>query len=195
MLLSHGTVLKDGDSHSTCDLFYQVSNQMISDQKSKDSSARIVSSGEVKLCSVAIIDRNGVEVESIVEGGELRIKIIFSIDRPFDNPEFHIGTHTTDFIYLTGESSAILGRKHKYESGQHEIEQIIPTYPLVPGTYGIRFAVIDQSGRVVFHGESLKFFNVVSKSMDAPMQDELRLLAMPVKWILPSEQRISAVDV
>jgi len=184
MLMSHGTILQDGDPHATCDRFYQLSNQSIRDQKAKDSSKRIISSGEVQNVEVAVLDQQGNSTDSLVEGSALRIRIRFSLNQPLSNPEFHVGTHTTDFVYLTGESTAVLGQSHGFTAGDHEIEQVIPAYPLVPGTYGIRFAVIDQRGRVVFHGESLRFFNVAAKSMDAPLQDELRLVGVPVQWKL-----------
>jgi hypothetical protein len=165
-------------------LFYKISNQTIHDQKAKKSSARISSSGEVQSIDVKVVDSQNNFTDSIMEGGALRIKIRFTLNQALTNPEFHVGTHTTDFVYLTGESTAVLGQFHEYSVGTHEIEQLIPFYPLVPGTYGIRVAVIDQRGRVVFHGESLKFFNVTAKLMDAPLQDELRLVAVPVQWVL-----------
>ena len=184
ILLSHGSILQDGDSHSTCDRFYQLSNQQIYDQKSKKSSARITSSGEIQDIEVEILDGQQKTADSIVEGETLHIKVGFTLNKPLINPEFHIGTHTTDFVYLTGESSAVLGQFHEYAAGTHVIEQIIPSYPLVPGTYGIRVAVIDRTGRVVFHGESLKFFTVHAKNMDTPLQDELRLVSVPIEWKL-----------
>ena len=184
MLLSHGSVLHDGEPHSVCDQFYQISNQAIHDQKAKNSSMRIISSGEVQSIEVEVLDSQNNSTDSIIEGGTLRIKVRFTLNQALTNPEFHVGTHTTDFIYLTGESTAVLGQFHEYSAGTHEIEQVIPFYPLVPGTYGIRVAVIDHSGRVVFHGESLKYFFVAAKSMDAPLQDELRLVAVPVQWVL-----------
>jgi ABC-type polysaccharide/polyol phosphate transport system ATPase subunit len=184
MLLSHGSILHDGESHSTCDRFYQISNQTIHDQKSRSDSTRIISSGEVQVIEVEVIDTQNNLTDSIIEEEALRIRVRFTLNKALTNPEFHIGTHTTDFVYLTGESTAVLGQFHEYSVGTHEIEQVIPFYPLVPGTYGIRVAVIDQTGRVVFHGESLKFFNVAAKSMDAPLQDELRLVSVPVQWIL-----------
>jgi ABC-type polysaccharide/polyol phosphate transport system ATPase subunit len=184
LLMKHGTILQDGEPHATCDRFYQLSNESISDQKAKDSSKRITSSGEVQNVEVAVLDSQGSITDSLTEGGALRIRIRFTLNQPLSNPEFHVGTHTTDFVYLTGESTAVLGQSHEYSVGDHEIEQFIPIYPMVPGTYGIRFAVIDQRGRVVFHGESLRFFNVTAKSMDTPLQDELRLVAVPVRWVL-----------
>jgi lipopolysaccharide transport system ATP-binding protein len=184
MLLSHGKILQDGESHSTCDRFYQISNQAIHDQKNKNSSKRIISSGEVQTIEVEVLDSHNKTSDSIIEGGTLRIKVRFTLNQSLNNPEFHVGTHTTDFVYLTGESSAVLGESHEYSIGTHEIEHIIPFYPLVPGTYGIRVAVIDHRGRVVFHGESLKYFNVVARTMDAPLQDELRLVTVPVQWVI-----------
>ncbi|MGY6274688.1 ABC transporter ATP-binding protein [Methylomonas sp. MgM2] len=184
ILLSHGSILQDGDSHSTCDRFYQISNQTIHDQKIKNKSARIISSGEIQDIRVDILDIDQKVTESITEGDALRIKISFDLNAPIENPEFHIGTHTTDFVYLTGESSSVLGLTQSYNKGKHEIRHVIPSYPLVPGTYGIRFAVIDRRGRVIFHGENLKYFNVCAKSNNAPLQDELRLISVPVQWQL-----------
>lgn len=184
ILLSHGSILQDGDSHSTCDRFYQISNQTIFDQKIKNKSARIISSGEIQDIQVSILDSHGTSTESIIECDPLHIKVSFTLNKPLENPEFHIGTHTTDFVYLTGESSAVLGHTQTYNEGKNEIHQIIPNYPLVPGTYGIRFALIDHRGRVVFHGESLKYFNVLAKTDDTPLQDELRLISIAPKWIL-----------
>ena len=184
MILNQGSILQDGEPHATCDQFYQLSNQTIREQKAKDSSMRIVSSGEVQIIEVAVLDSQDSVTDVLTEGDALRIRIRFTLNQPLSHPEFHVGTHTTDFIYLTGESTAVLGQSHEFSAGNHEIEQFIPVYPMVPGTYGIRFAVIDQRGRVVFHGESLKFFTVTAKTLDAPLQDELRLVAVPVQWML-----------
>ena len=192
IMMNRGTILQDGEPHATCDRFYQLSNESIRDQKAKNRSNRIISSGEVQNVEVTVLDSQGNITDSLTEGSALRIRIRFTLNQPLSNPEFHVGTHTTDFVYLTGESTAVLEQAYEYPVGVHEIEQIIPSYPLVPGTYGIRFAVIDQRGRVVFHGESLKFFNVVAKNMDAPLQDELRLLAVPVRWMLQGTSQSNA---
>lgn len=184
ILLDHGSILHDGDSRSTCDLFYQISNKVIHEQKVKKSSAKIISSGEAENIEVEVIDNHNHITDTIIEGSSLKIKVRFSLNQPLHNPEFHVGTHTSDFIYLTGESTAILNQKNNYDAGIHEITQIFPNYPLVPGSYGIRVAIIDQHGRIIFYGESLKFFSVTAKSTDSPLQDEYRLINIPVQWIL-----------
>ncbi len=184
MLLDQGTIFHDGDSHETCDKFYQKSNQTISNQSKKTSTSRITSSGEAENVEVELLNDQNQITNSITEGETLKIKIKFHLNKPLQNPEFHVGTHTTDFVYLTGESSAVLGEAIELNAGNHEIEHHIPAFPVVPGTYAIRVAIINQQGRVLFHGESLAFFNVLAKSTDAPLQDELRLISVPVEWKL-----------
>lgn len=183
LLLDHGKIIKDADPRITCDQFYKISNQLIHDQSS-NKSMRVVSSGEIDDLSVEILDKAGDVIDSITEGDTLRIRIRFTLKHAISNPEFHVGTHTTDFVYLTGESTAPLNQAYDYAAGIHEIEHRIPAYPLVSGTYAIRFAVLDQRGRVLFHGENLKFFNITVKSADTALQDELRLVSVPTQWTL-----------
>lgn len=190
ILLNQGKILQDGESHSTCDQFYQINNKVISNQNNSNTK-RISTSGEVTVEKIDIIDGNNQPTESITEGSTLKIRIKFTLNNDLQTPEFHIGTHTTDFIYLTGESTALLKEDFKLSAGTHEIEQHITSYPLVPGSYGIRMAVIDQKGRVLFYGENLHFFNVTAKTSDSPLQDELRLIASDVTWkgLLQNQQK------
>lgn len=182
ILMSNGHIYMDDESHVTCDQFYKISNQTINQHNANASKSRIVSSGEVTDIFVDLVNEKGEKVQSIAEGEALRLRVGFSLNSAMSNLEFHVGTHTTDFVYLTGESTAVLGENREWSSGFHEIEQCIVNFPLVPGTYGVRVAVIDDRGRVLFHGENLTFVNVTAKTMDAPYQDELRLVSVPVQW-------------
>jgi ABC-type polysaccharide/polyol phosphate transport system ATPase subunit len=188
LLMNRGTLLEDGAAHAVCDQFYRLSNQSIQLNQAKTASARIITSGEISDIDIEVSDHHGHAPNFISERGNLRIAVSFSIDRQLEDPEFHVGTHTTDSVYLTGESTALLRQRLRLEAGHHVIEHHIPNLPLAPGTYGVRFAVIDARGRVVFHGESLAFFTVVATSADAPLQDELRLLSVPVSWTLRQSQ-------
>lgn len=188
ILLNKGRVLLDNKPRTTCDRFYQISNQQIGEQAAQYQTSRVVSSGEAIDVCVEVVDGEARSINSIIEGTALRIVIRFTLRQHLTNPEFHVGTHTTDFVYLTGESSAVLQEERDYAPGIHQIEHIIPAYPLVPGTYGIRFALIDSRGRVVFNGEALRFFNIIPKEGVAPIQDELRLISTAVQWMLHSTQ-------
>lgn len=181
-LLEHGRIIEDGESHHVCNRFYDLSNKAIQEQKKLAQGSLITSSGEINSVAIEIINSQGNSADQILEGSSLRIRVNFTLERELENPEFHIGTHTTDFIYLTGDSTAVLRNRHDFQPGRHHIDLEIPAYPLTAGTYGVRFAALSQSGRVIFHGEGLAFFQVIPSSSDIPLRDELRLLHCPVIW-------------
>lgn len=187
ILLDHGKILHDSTSHDTCNKFYEISNNEIQSQISKNNSARVVTSGEINEIHAKLLAPDDSVISETSENSTLRIAIQFTTKHDLINPEFHIGIHTTDFVYLIGESSAVLKTQLSYERGQHKVEITIPQCPLAPGTYGIRFAVIDDRGRVLFHGENLSFFCITPMYKDSPLQDDLRLLSTPIKWRIKNQ--------
>lgn len=187
VLLDRGKILHDSTSHDTCNKFYEISNNEIQKQISRNNSARVTTSGEINDIFVGLLAPDESTVSEARENSTLRIAVKFTTKHALKNPEFHIGIHTTDFVYLIGESSAVLKNQLFYEAGHHKIEIIIPQCPLAPGTYGVRFAVIDERGRVLFHGENLSFFSITSMQEDSPLQDDLRLLSTPIKWRIKNQ--------
>ena len=98
-------------------------------------------------------------------------------------PRLIVGTHTTDFIYLTGASTGSFSDRPDLTAGEHQIEHIIPVIPFAPGVYCIRFVVFDEHLRQVFNGETLKTFTVVGGANE-PFKVELRTLEVPTRWVL-----------
>ena len=190
LLLRHGKILRDGNSAEICDYFYRLSNATIHYNAIKRQQKSAVSSGELDGLTLDIIDSQGTPIDFISEGDCLRIRARFKLKEKVSRVEFHIGTHTTDFIYLTGESSRLIGEPPSLEPGQHEVTHVIENYPLVAGSYGIRFGVIDGRGRIIFYGEGLCFFKVLPKFNNSPFQDELRLVRAKASWIIQEAQAL-----
>lgn len=182
ILMKQGRIIRDGNSAETCDHFYQMSNDIIHNAALKKEQRGIVSSGEIDAVEVDVIDETGEPTEAIQEGSNLTIRTRFVLTSSLAGVEFHVGTHTTDFLYLTGESSALVASAVNLGPGIHEVIHTIEKYPLVPGSYGVRFAVIDAKARLVFHGEGLRFFKIEPRSGNAPFQDELRLISAKSSW-------------
>lgn len=185
ILLDHGKVLADGKPEDVTTLFYKRSNEKIQKNSRKllEANSRIKSSGEVELLSVELIDSDGDIVDEIRSGDELRVRIRFEFKCDIEKPEIVVGTHSTDFVYLTASSTAVLKERPDFPAGQYEIEYILKSFPFVSGAYCVRFAVVDQYRRVVFHGETLKMFNV-STLEDESKQSELRMVNLPAEWKL-----------
>jgi hypothetical protein len=138
-------------------------------------------SGAVEVNSVDVLDDHGNSTDEVVSGGRLRIRIRFELKQPLSKPEILVGTHTTDFVYLSASSTDMLQDSPTLAAGEHEVEYAVASFPLVPGLYGIRFTVMDENRKLVFGGENLKLFYVVptpGETRDLPA----RMLDLPTGW-------------
>jgi ABC-type polysaccharide/polyol phosphate transport system ATPase subunit len=183
LMLSHGAIVAEGIPRSVCDKFYETMNRFASSAKeqARSTSARFVGSGEAEVVRIDVIGRHGLPVDEIRSGDPLELRVRLKVLRPVRACEFHIGTHTTDFFYLTGGSSVLAGVRPDLEPGIHEVSQRIDAFPAKPGNYCVRFALLDGGGRVVFNGENLRAFRVAQKESES-LQDELRVFDLPMTW-------------
>lgn len=188
ILLERGKVAADGAPLEVTELFYRRSNEKI-EAYHKDAlggKASVISSGEIELLSIDVLNGERQPTDAIPSGGALRVRVAFQVNQPLVRPEIVVGTHTTDFFYLSASSTATLDDRPDLDVGTHEVEYIVPSFPLVAGTYCIRFAVFDQYRRKVFTGEALKTFSVTSTATEIT-EAPLRRLNLPTQWRLGGE--------
>ena len=183
ILLGQGRIVEDGTATAVCETYYSNMNRIAftNAQIDAQSGIRVKSSGEAEVLDVRILNASGRVVESITSGERVTIRVQFRLHARLERPEFHIGTHTTDFIYLTGSSSALIEWRPDLDAGIHNVTQSIDSYHVKPGTYCVRFAILDKHRRVVYHGETLHVFDVLPRVNEA-LQDELRMFDIPVSW-------------
>jgi lipopolysaccharide transport system ATP-binding protein len=188
LLLERGRIVEDGTTLLVCESFFARMNRVVfaNAEKRRSALSRIWSSGEAELLGVEILDATGNVIDSTMSGDTIRICIRFRLDSKLERPEFHIGTHTTDFFYLTGSSSALTGSQPDLDAGVHEVVQTIRSYPVKAGPYCVRFAILDKHRRVVFNGETLHVFHVLPRASEA-RQDELRAIDIPVDWLIDGQ--------
>ena len=196
LLLDQGKVLADDLPLKVADLFYRRSNEKISanDKKALQDKVHKYSSGEIELLAVELINEQDQITDSLPSGGTLRVRVKFKVNEFLQRPEIVVGTHTTDFFYLSASSTALIENRPDLDVGTHEVEYIVPSFPLVAGTYCVRFAIFDQHQRKVFTGETLKIFTVLPTSqeiLDAP----LRRLYLPTQWRLDGVPHSNAMPV
>ncbi len=183
--LDHGTISEDGSASEVCRHFYEKSNETISNYYKSSNSliSRIKGSGEVELLAIEILDENGESADSVFSGSTLRVRARLKVNHFVEKPEVVIGTHTTDFFYLSASSTALFDERPDFTPGEHIIECIIPSFPLAPGTYCLWLAVFDQYRRLIFSGETLKSFSVVNPSNEA-REPSLRVLNLSSQWLI-----------
>ena len=73
--------------------------------------------------------------------------------------------------------------KPDLKKGNHEIEFTIPSFPLIPGIYCVRFIVRDEFGVSIFMGDTLKIFNITNTAHELKEEkSNLRLINTDSNW-------------
>jgi ABC-type polysaccharide/polyol phosphate transport system ATPase subunit len=185
IMLDHGKITANGAPLEVTDLFFRQSNEKIDayHKGAHGSRANVKSSGEVELVAIEVLDEKGKTAESIPSGSMLRVRVRLKFNQPIARPEIVVGTHTTDFFYLSASSTATLADRPDFDAGVHDIEYIIPSYPLVAGSYCIRCSAFDHNRRLLFAGESLKTFSVSPPPFEV-REPPARRLNLPTRWQL-----------
>ena len=188
ILLDHGRLLMDGSPLDVCNAYYEQTNKQVMEnaKRAEANCHRVNSSGEVEVVSIDVMDAQGNPVEEIDSGSPLRIRVRFELRNKLDDAEIVVGTHGTDFVYLTAASTATLERRLNYEPGVHEIECVISSFPLVTGIYGVRFAVADGVRRFLYTGEMLKTFAVRPMPLEG-REPPARTLNIGTSWIVQGQ--------
>lgn len=189
ILLDRGKVASDGHPAAVTELFYEQSNRKIQENQAiaANANARIRTSGEIELLDINLLDLAGRVIQGIVSGGALRIQVKLLVHRLIKKPEVVVGTHTTDFVYLTAASTGVFDNRPDFEPGVHVVEYRVLSFPLVAGTYCARLAVFDANGRLILAGETLKIFHVTSLPGEAK-QPPLRNLHVPTAWVVDNQE-------
>jgi hypothetical protein len=177
----------DGRAAEVCDRFFKQGNEKIHQFTHRSTSGVIRTSGEAEVMDVETLDATGRPTDEITSGQPLRVRVNFELQRPLAQPEIIVGTHTTDFVYLTGSSTAIFDNRPSLEAGHHEVELTLSSFPLTAGVYCIRFVILDRSRRVVFAGDNLRSFIVSPRASEA-REEGLRMLNIPAAWVMDGHE-------
>ena len=194
LLLNAGAIQKDDISTKVCNVFYQQSNDIIQKQSQETSlsSAKTQSSGEVENIQIAVLNRNGDMVTEIQSGDPLHVKVNMTLNKSHDHLSIYVGTHRTDFIYLSVAGTSEYTDTATYDQGINVIEYKIPSYPLSAGTYCIRLTIFDQFERALFNGESLATFTVTSQNENV-LNDKWKTLNLPGSMVINGREYLKKV--
>jgi ABC-type polysaccharide/polyol phosphate transport system ATPase subunit len=187
ILLEYGKAIADGKPSEVCDAFFQRSNDKIYRSLSATRSALVRSSGEAEVVRIETIDATGMACLEIESGAALRVQVTFDLKQRLEQPELIIGTHTTDFVYLSGSSTAVIAERPDLDAGRHVVELVLTSFPLAAGVYSVRFVILDRSRRVIFAGDNLCNFMVRPTASEAK-EEGLRMLNLPAAWLLNGER-------
>jgi lipopolysaccharide transport system ATP-binding protein len=182
ILLDHGRIVADGRPPEVCNLFIQRSNQHLVEHHAKVVRQDIYESPTCRFLGLELVDEHSVITNRVECGRPLRVRIRFRALEPWERTAFAIGFHTTDFIYLTDNST--FEDLRDFPAGEHFVELSLPAMMLLPGVYSIRAWIGHDTQKREFHGEGLIAFEVYSNDYVITRQRDAGLVAMPGKWQL-----------
>lgn len=179
IMLHQGRIREDGDPEPVCDVFYEYSNDRIESTKQKELGK--VSGSEVcELLDIHQVPAAG-EANQLISGEALKVRVRLKVNRTITKPEIVIGTHTTDFVYLTGDSTSHDLKLDELQPGEYEFTCTWPSFPLRPGVYCFRIVVFNEIRGTLLNGEGLAMFKVLPAFVET-YKPGLRLLDLPVEW-------------
>jgi len=182
ILLNKGKVFADSLPKEVCDIFYQQSNEVIQKQSSETSlvSALEQSSGEIKHIEIDILDQSGNSAIEILSGDPLHVRIKLILSSPHKDLQIYVGTHRTDFVYLSVSCTKDFATNIIYPKGENIIDYKLDTFPLTSGTYCIKLAIFNEIDKPIFNGESLKIFTVKT-TFTEPFNNSWKTLNLPTR--------------
>ncbi|WP_454148050.1 ABC transporter ATP-binding protein [Methylocaldum sp. MU1018] len=180
IMLNQGRIELDGNPNEVCNAFYEFNNQKILAEHEHRGAKNIHANDVLRLEKVEILDKTGTATERIHTGDPLTVRIVFDVKRKIEKPEVVVGTHTTDFIYLTANSTDALSEWPDFEPGTYDISCKWQNFPLRNGVYCIRLVIFDQFRGPIFSEEGIKYFQVVSP--EEAKNPPLRLLDIDSSW-------------
>lgn len=191
IMLDHGRAVADGDPTDVANLFFEYSNKKIKSSTSLIDTGRLRTSKELSYEGIEIYDAQDRSVDRVDCLSPFRVRIRFIANRPLDRICFLIGTHTTDFVYLTANNNVEDPRD--FEIGAHAVDLRFKSMTLLPGVYSVRAWIGTPEGRESFNGENLFSFQVHSSDHLITRQQEMGLFYMNGRFeILPQSPTIPA---
>lgn len=190
--LHQGHCVLDAASEHACQAYYEA----LSNDRHRAGPGHGVhgyltqSTDEIVLLSITLLDENEQETQVLRSGARLRAKICFRLSRAMRRLEFIVGTQTKDLAYLSSASTAESGIGLELSAGEHEIDYILPAFPLAPGKYFIRLNVRDENFRLLFMGEALREFYVQPDVYD--VNKPAHLVDLETDWLIDGQPLIKS---
>lgn len=185
ILMSKGCIEIDAvDPQSVCAAYYNTSNEKIfQNQKQNISTSMIEKSGEIEVQGIEIYsDNERASVKEIEMHSPLFVKIQLSVNVDLSDVEIVLGVHTTDFLYLFSATSLIKNPSLNMNKGIHSILCKFDDLMLTPNVYSLRLAIRTCKGGMIWYGENLLPFKVVTGSRSVASIPKLGILDIPYQW-------------
>ncbi len=101
---------------------------------------------ELSLGSIAPVDAEGQVIERVRSGDPITLRIEYQAIVPVAKPLFRVTIATTDGFVVAVASSRKAPDVADVAAGSGALDLVVPSLPMLPGTYDVSVMVTDQAG-------------------------------------------------
>ena len=189
ILIDRGRILADDVPARVCELFYQRSDEQIK-LASQDEDVKwknTIVTHDVEVTDLKVLDGHGRATDVIMYKSDIAVRISFIVHKQLRLPNFGVGVHTTDFLYLTTHNSEQQLPVDRLPPGRYDVVCNVRALPLLPGVYALRLSIAEGlASRELFYGENLVHFRVTnSATRPLPEGDRHGFFALDAEWTRP----------
>lgn len=180
LLLDHGHVEMDGPASTICNAFYTRNDDRIISQQTN---RKLVTTGEVELISLILLDSNGHECDEFKFGSDIFFQIKLKIIVPQIHPKIVFGIHTTDFINISTHVSDKQSLPQRLEPGVQVFGGKVSQLPLLPGIYSIRISIdVGEIVTNVFYADHVCHFKIIDEDFQRSGSESEGFFRLKVNW-------------
>jgi ABC-type polysaccharide/polyol phosphate transport system ATPase subunit len=153
--LEHGHLIRQGKANDIVDSYldstYQAkSHQPVELAEVTETTDAITGTGEARVVSVELLDREGVRRDRFRTGDEVTIRMHYSCRQPIDHAAFGYALENSDGVYVWAHNTIDANFWIERMTGDGSVDLVIPALPLQPGTFDLTASVVNQNSHV-FH--------------------------------------------
>jgi len=184
ILLDKGRVIRDGNPTDAINLFINQMNKKALDESIK-SHTNIMTTDDLTVESINVLDKNSKPTTTVTYNSPITIRIEIIAHKPLKRISFMIGVHTTDFIYITANST--VEKPVDINTGLHALTFQLTNPTFLPGLYGIRVWIGTPENKISYYGENLYQFAVESSDFLITRQQNMGFVNFESTWDLQSK--------
>lgn len=198
ILLDHGKVDMDSDPVSVCNAFFDKSAEAEIEKMKQANNKQwaFESSGSISIDSIKLLDaKTGQQKNVFVIGEPIRICIELASNQQFDKVDMGIAFHTSDLVYVAiSPLTASLNEPPTIYVGKNIVECLFTEMKLLPGLFFIRIGLKDSWGNMLWHGDNLASFHVVSpQSLNSARLSSITFVQFDATWRFAKADSLSNI--
>jgi ABC-type polysaccharide/polyol phosphate transport system ATPase subunit len=139
-------------------------------------------SREAEFVHIELLNNRGQETRTFKTGESFTARMHYLAHRRIDNPLFGIALHHVSGFHINGPNTGFADYPIDFIEGQGHLDYIIPSLPLLAGTYLLSAALYNSDGKYAFDHHHMAYTFRVDPSPDT--SERYGFFCIPSRWRL-----------